>query len=154
MRIIEPRTPLLFEITKKHVELADKHRGQPCFCVVAQALQEVPDAVAAVVHPYITNLMTGTGNVRRYLTPTVLREALDNWDKGNDWQLPSGEYFLEPVYNSKKVSVMRQEYKDRKSRGEFKGRKRNKCPLRKKPTSPRTIANFAKMREERALFED
>jgi hypothetical protein len=94
-KIVNARTPLRFEITKKHVRLAKKCDATGC--VVAQALLdsvgEMLEHVA--VGSNVTKVVTDS-RVIRYTTPTLLKQAIPEFDRTGEWKLKPGVYHLAP----------------------------------------------------------
>lgn len=94
-KVVNARIPLRFEITKKHVRLAKKCDATGC--VVAQALL---DAVGEMldhvqVGSNVTKVVTDS-RVIRYATPTLLRQAIPDFDRTGEWKLQPGTYHLAP----------------------------------------------------------
>jgi hypothetical protein len=94
-KVVNSRVALRFEITKKHVKLAKKCDATGC--VVAQALLdslgEMLDSVQ--VGSNVTKVVTDS-KVFRYTTPTMLKQAIPEFDRTGIWNLKPGTYHLAP----------------------------------------------------------
>jgi hypothetical protein len=139
LTIREPRKPLKFRITAKHIKKAV--RKDPCNCVIAQALADTQRVQSCEVNACITTVIV-RGGAERYQTPPDMRKGLENWDNGGDWDLPPGEYALLPVPPSQTKKAIREAARKRRANGDpnmF--HDRSIYPRRKQNLSPRAITH-------------
>ena len=93
MPVSDATSRFWFTITVNNVAKAvrkDKTR-----CVVANALRSRKDVTDVLIGASVSTVTFTSGRVIRYTTPTILKDALNRWDKWGDWELPPGNYFLE-----------------------------------------------------------
>lgn len=114
----EPRKRLMFEITQAHCEIAVQN--DPCNCVIAQAFHDkFGDGLAAInVLPTRTKLIFSDGRIHRYCTPSVLRDALSEFDRTKHWNLPEGVYYLLPIPKSESADKKREQSRMRRAKGD------------------------------------
>jgi len=125
-RMRDSTSPLRFTITKKHAK--DAVCRDPQKCVVAVAVREaLPDHVSEIhVGSKITKVVDTHGLVIRYGTPQKLAKALRWFDTSGLWDLPEGDYHLNPPSADKRL-------------GAWKALKRKKG---KKPTAKKRKGGF------------
>jgi hypothetical protein len=103
MTMKDATRPLRFVISRRHIAAAQC--GDPNRCVIAEALKDaLVDHVAEIhVGAAITKIVDTHGDVVRYATPSMLRKALRKFDQRKGWELPTGEWELDPVPANKRL---------------------------------------------------
>lgn len=84
---------LIFVITAGMIGKAVRY--EKAKCVVALALKDRKDIADVLIGASVSTVTFTSGRVVRYRTPTILRDALNRWDRTGDWELPPGTYYLE-----------------------------------------------------------
>lgn len=147
--VSEPKRAYRFEILPKHVAAAKPNDA--CHCVIAQALMEKNKAslLEAQVFSTVTSLHWSGGKVQRYKTPDKLKEALREFDKTKQWNLPPGVYKLEPLPQSQRKKAQRERARTRRANGDAHMTTKyigtGRC--RARPMNPR-VMNLVALRQE------
>lgn len=132
----EPRKKFKFMIPPNICEIvAVSKRNDPCACVIANTLVLIPRLLEAQVYATVTVLIWAGGVCHRYKTPKVLSNALKGFDANGGWDLPPGEYCLEPLDNTRRIAAVRERARKRRERGDrnmfkkypFKGKTRSRA---------------------------
>lgn len=150
-QIVEPKKPLKFVITEKHCKNAE--RNNACECVIAKAfMDEYKNKLLEVqVLATVTCLVWSGGAFHRYQTPNILREALRDFDRTGQWNLPAGEYMLMPIPKSQTKKAIATRAATRRATGDshmtrrypFNGKNRQR------PMNPR-LMNLRALRDASA----
>lgn len=125
--------PLSFEITKKCCQLAKRRDSQGC--VIAQALHaSIGDLCEGIfVGSNIIKIVT-SDRIVRYTTPYKIRKQIPDFDKTGEWNLPLGQYTLQPVPLSRRLGSHKRWDKWRKTK------KKKNQPRKGGLFQPRTLA--------------
>jgi hypothetical protein len=111
----EPRTPLRVKIKPEHIKRAKPK--DPCNCVMALGLADIPRVLSAEVFACITTI-TVRGGAERYQTPRSVREGLKRFDDTGKWDLPCGVYEFPPVNKSQTRKARREGARKRRANGD------------------------------------
>ena len=111
-----------FQILEEDVQSAKQMDKN--YCVIACALRGVPGVLSVEVGASTTLVTTHEG-IKRYVTPSVLRTALNTFDKSGQWALEPGIYHLNPPSKSLKLEKIREDAKTLRP-----DRRRNKAGVR------------------------
>jgi hypothetical protein len=145
--VSEPRKPLKFNIKPEDVSCAK--RKNPCHCVIAKAfLRQFNENLLEIqVFATLATLTYSGGRIHRYEVPEDLRKGLERFDsKKGGWNLPPGDYQLNPLPDHKTQKMQRARARKRRELGDE--NMDRKYPMRKKHkirTNDRVI-NLVKLR--------
>lgn len=123
-----------FEITQRDISSCEAKRKDPGKCIIAQGIRHsLPQVVNVMVCASVTILTVCKSEKTlklRYRTSAELRNGLNKWDVGMDWDLPPGEYTLLPPKPKQRGAVKSRKSKSYQATGRCKGI----------PLNPRRIA--------------
>lgn len=146
--LTDAKRSLAFEILKEDVARAKRHDKN--FCVIAQALQAAPWIKKVEVGARYSRVWQGT-TVWRYMTPAILRVALNEFDRSGHWGLPAGVYVLKAPTPGRTLQWESEYEKTRTAAQRARKKKRN--PDRKGVHTPRAlnprVIEFARLRKDR-----
>jgi hypothetical protein len=117
-----------FLVSRKHVK--GSVVGDPHSCAGSCALRDMEDVKDAWVMRSRTFLLMEDGRILRFLNPTILQRAVENFD-GSAGLFPEGIYHLRPVTPSQKSDAVRKRNARRPDGGNRKPASPKGSPRRK-----------------------
>lgn len=94
---------LWFIILASHVAKAVRYDKKKCS--VARSLKSRKDITDVIIGASVSTVTFTSGVTLRYRTPSILRDALNHWDRKGEWGLPAGEYYLDLPKKTKKTKT-------------------------------------------------
>lgn len=119
LKVVKAKQRLGFRVEQCNIK--NGKPGSKNLCVLADALKDTfgETVQGFEVGTKITKIYVA-GQVTKYRTPTSLQKTLRLFDKTGRWNLPVGQYYLEPY--PKSASKGRHDLKNPNRRGKFQAR--------------------------------